>query len=58
MNKLDEANNKKAITFFRAFVRSVLKGKFQVIQFGFWNQGKGKYGLSMSWGVPEELDES
>jgi hypothetical protein len=59
MKKSDEALNKKAVSFFRAFIRKVLNGKFQVVQFGWWRAGfNGKYMLSLSWQDVDEAGET
>jgi hypothetical protein len=53
-----ESNNKKAISFFRAFIRMVLMGRFQVVQWGWWPAGvNGKYGMSLFWKNLDEAEE-
>lgn len=51
MNRVvyEELQTRKVLSFFRAFIRKLVLGKFQVMHWGWWHIGNGKYGLSLYW---------
>ena len=55
----EEKNNKKTVSFLRKLITSILKGRFQVTNFGWWTSGlKGRYYMSISWNNLDETDET
>ena len=57
LRKWEEKSNKDAVAFFKKFIAAVLKGRFQVVHWGWWSCGqRGKYGVSLYWNNTEETE--
>lgn len=55
-----EFNDKQgatALSFFKNFIKYLSRGRFEIIHFGWWPTGKGRYGLSMYWNNVDEIEE-
>ncbi len=53
---VEEKIQNDAISFFKNFLKSIARGRFRVVHFGWWGTGqKGKYGVSMYF---NNLDET
>jgi hypothetical protein len=46
---------KNAASFFRSFLRKLSQGKVEIVHFGWWSCFKGKYTLTLTWRVPDEI---